>query len=116
MSENIKQIRSADEWDGLVSKNVTLVDFWAPWCGPCRLQLPILEKIAAAFAGRVQVVKVNVDENQPLAGRFGVSSIPTLYVFKDGAEVERFTGVQDEKTLANALNNVLGRKLNESSV
>jgi len=81
------------------SKGVLLVDFWAPWCGPCRTQGPIIEKVAAAMAGQAKVGKCNVDEAPKSAEKFGVRSIPTLVVLKDGKEIERFVGVQQEAAL-----------------
>ena len=81
------------------SNGVVLVDFWAPWCGPCRTQGPIVEKVAAAMAGQAKVGKCNVDEAPKSAEKFGVRSIPTLVVLKNGKEVERFVGVQQERAL-----------------
>ncbi len=77
-----------------------LVDFWAPWCAPCRMQLPIVEKMAEEG---YHVGKVNIDEQMGLAGRFGVMSIPTLIVFKDGKEQQRFVGVQSRQVLEDAM-------------
>jgi thioredoxin 1 len=88
----------------LTSKGTALVDFWAPWCGPCRIQGPILEKVASQFAGKAAVGKLNVDENATVPRKFGVSGIPTLILFKDGVEAQRFVGLQTEQTLVNALN------------
>lgn len=73
-----------------------VVDFWAPWCGPCRALTPVIEKAAAAFAGRIKLVKVNSDENQDLASAFGVRSIPSVIAFKDGRPAAQFVGAQSE--------------------
>jgi len=70
-----------------------LVDFWAAWCGPCRTLAPTVEAVAAEFQGRAKVLKLNVDDNQLSPAKYGIRGIPTLIVFKDGQEVERFVGV-----------------------
>ncbi|HEY3378726.1 MAG TPA: thioredoxin [Armatimonadota bacterium] len=70
-----------------------LVDFWAPWCGPCRAVSPILDAVGEELQGKVKIVKVNVDENQQLAVRFGVQAIPTLIIFKGGEPVDRIVGM-----------------------
>jgi thioredoxin 2 len=77
-----------------------LVDMWAPWCGPCHMIAPTIEQLAVEMAGRVRVAKMNVDENPATSSRFGVRSIPTLLVFKDGREVDRIVGVQPKATIA----------------
>lgn len=76
-----------------------VVDFWAPWCGPCRKLAPILEEVAGELDGRVQVMKLNTDENPDSPGRFGVMSIPTLIVFKGGQEAARLVGVMSKSEL-----------------
>ena len=80
-----------------------LVDLWAPWCGPCRTVAPIVDQIAAELAGRVKVAKMNVDDNPATSARFGVRSIPTLLVFKDGREVDRIVGAQPKAAIVSRL-------------
>ena len=82
---------------------VSLVDFWAEWCGPCRMMAPTIDQVAAEYEGRALVAKVDVDECQNIAVKLGVNSIPTLIIFKDGAEVKRFVGVTGKADLAKAL-------------
>jgi thioredoxin 2 len=77
-----------------------VVDFWAPWCGPCRAMAPIFEQAASEFAGKARFVKVNVDEQQALAARHAVRAIPTLVLFRDGAEIKRVSGALDAGALA----------------
>jgi thioredoxin 1 len=76
-----------------------LVDFWAPWCGPCKMIAPVLEEIASEYDGKVKVVKINIDENQTTPSNYGVRSIPTLILFKDGQEVEKIIGAQSKENL-----------------
>jgi thioredoxin 1 len=90
-----------------VSSGVALVDFWAPWCGPCRTQAKILDEVAERFAGRVGIGTVNVDENPDLAAALAIRAIPALFAFRDGRLVGRFEGVQSVETLASTLENLL---------
>ncbi len=83
-----------------------VVDLWAPWCGPCRMVAPVVEELAAEFAGRVRVAKLNVDENPATASRFHVQSIPTLLVLKGGKEMERIVGVQPKTAIVQRLQRV----------
>ena len=97
------------DFDATVANGVTLVDFWAPWCGPCKMQTPILEQqVAPAMAGRAKIAKVNVDDAKELAVRFGVKSIPALFLFKDGQVVQQFVGLQRGDALVKALDDALG--------
>jgi thioredoxin 2 len=84
-----------------------LVDAWAPWCGPCHMIAPIIDQLAAELAGRVRVVKLNVDDNPETAARFGLRSIPTLLVLKDGREVDRLVGVQPKQEITRRLARVI---------
>ena len=80
-----------------------LLDMWAAWCGPCRMIAPVIEELAAELAGRVKVAKLNVDDNKQTAARFGVRSIPTLLVFKDGREVDRLVGALPKQEILRRL-------------
>lgn len=80
-----------------------LVDFWAPWCGPCRMQAPILEKLSNSSDVNAKITKMNTDENPNTAQKFGISSIPTLIIFENGSEVDRLVGVQTEINLLEKL-------------
>jgi len=89
------------------AKTPVLVDFWAEWCGPCRRIGPIVEELADEFNGKLTVAKVNIDEHQEAANKFGVQSIPTLMLFKDGQLAERIVGAVPKETLVEAIGRVL---------
>ncbi len=84
-----------------------LVDFWAPWCGPCRMIAPIVEELAVKYAGRAVIAKVNTDEHQDMAGHLGIMGIPTLILFQDGEEVDRVVGFAPAQTLEDKLQALL---------
>lgn len=94
---------TTDNYVGETSKGVVLVDFWATWCMPCKAMAPVIEEIAGQTKGKVKVGKVDIDKNGPLANRFGIQSIPTVMIFKDGQLMETFVGVQSKASLVNAL-------------
>jgi thioredoxin 1 len=96
------------ESEVIQSDQVVLVDFWAPWCGPCRQIAPVVEQLAGENAGSAKVVKVNVDDASNSAQSYGVNSIPTLMVFKGGEVVDRFVGVQPKSRLQQALDAAKG--------
>jgi len=87
----------------LKSDKLTLVDFWAPWCGPCQVMGPILDQLADEVGDKAKVGKINVDENPDTAAKYGVMSIPTLKIFKDGKIVKEFVGVQNIDALKEEL-------------
>lgn len=101
------KVLGKDNFNDTIANGVTLVDFWAEWCGPCRMQLPILEEVSEEIGERATVGKINVDHELELAQRFGVQSIPTLILFKDGEIVDKMVGVQAKETLVDKINNAL---------
>ena len=92
--------------DGLLASSAVpvVVDFWAPWCGPCRAMAPMFEQAASTLAGKARFVKVNVDEQQALASRYGIRAIPTLVLFRGGEEVRRHSGAMDAGALVRWVN------------
>lgn len=104
MGANVKEFTDANfQSEVLGSSEPVLVDFWAPWCGPCRQIAPLIDQLASENAGAVKIGKVNVDENPSAAQSYGVSSIPTLILFKDGEPKQRFVGMQPKSRLQAAL-------------
>lgn len=107
--ENMADVTFTDqnfESDVIKADKPVLVDFWAEWCVPCRVQGPIIEEIAKEFAGSAVVGKLNVDENGTVAQQYGVMSIPTIMIFKSGQMVKQFVGVQSKDTLVAELKNL----------
>ena len=99
MSSSAAVTDASFEQDVLKSNVPVLVDFWAPWCGPCRMVAPIVDEIAKEFEGQIKVFKLNTDENPNVASQYGIRSIPTLMLFKDGQKIETVVGAVPKSTL-----------------
>lgn len=102
-----KKISSAVEFEKAIEDGVSLIDFNAPWCAPCRAQEPIIQRLSEQFEGKALVAEMNIDENQDTAMKLGIRSIPTLAVFKNGEEIQRFVGLQSQDTLFKAIEEML---------
>lgn len=102
-----KYIELTSENFDVTKEGIALVDFWAPWCGPCRMIAPIIEELANDYEGKAKICKVNTDEAQDLAVQFGVRSIPTILFFKDGELKAQLIGAQSKQIIADKLNSLL---------
>jgi putative thioredoxin len=113
---NISEINEAEFEEKVLnasSDNLILVDFWAPWCGPCKQLTPLLEKIINKAKGKVKLVKINIDENQQIAAQLKIQSIPAVFAFKDNKPVDAFQGVIPEKKIVEFIEKSLGKKIEE---
>ena len=107
-SDLIKHVSDATfEADVLKAPGAVLVDYWAEWCGPCKMLGPVLDELATEYAGKAKVAKVNIDDYQDLAGQFGIRSIPTLLIFKGGQVVEQSVGLKSKKDLKASLDRAI---------
>ena len=107
------KLSTENHFQSTIATGVVLVDFNAPWCGPCRFQEPIVKDIAKKFKGKALVSEVNVDENREIAIRLGIQSIPTLILFKNGQEIQRFIGLQPAAALSHAIDQALNQPKRE---
>jgi len=109
MSENVVELTD-DDFEAMIEdfSGVALVDFWAEWCGPCRVFAPVLEEIAAEYGKTANVAKLNVDVGRATAEKYEIRAIPTTIIFRDGKEVERFVGITKKETLKERLDAALG--------
>jgi thioredoxin 1 len=100
------EVTSAN-FEDTTKDGVSMVDFWAPWCGPCRMIAPVIEELAADFEGKAKICKVNTDEEQDLAVKFGVRSIPTILFMKNGEVVDTMVGASSKQAFADKINSLL---------
>jgi thioredoxin 1 len=98
---------SNDSFDATIAEGVTMVDFWAPWCGPCRMIAPVVEELAEDFEGKATIAKVNTDEEQEISVKYGIRSIPSILFFKDGEMVDQMVGAASKETFAEKINALL---------
>lgn len=106
MSQYVDELTN-ETFPAFIAEGLTLMDFWAPWCGPCRAIAPIVEELAAQYAGKLKVGKVNVDDEGAVAQSFGIMSIPTLIIFKDGQIAEKVVGMRNKAFLQQLVDKLL---------
>jgi len=95
---------TTENFEEVTNNGVSLVDFWAPWCGPCRMIAPVIDELATDFEGKANICKVNTDEQQDLAVKYGIRSIPTIIFMKDGEIIDQVVGAQSKQALSDKIN------------
>jgi thioredoxin 1 len=107
MSENMNI--TEEEFDGVIQNTTTpvLIDFWAEWCGPCKMLSPVIDELAAEYGEKIKIAKVNVDQQPNLAARYGIRSIPTIFIFKNGEIAEQMVGMQSKEDLKAKIDSLL---------
>jgi thioredoxin 1 len=105
-SENVK-ILTDENFSSTIKNGVSLVDFWAAWCGPCRVQGPIVDEIADEMSDKAKICKLDIDRHKKIAGQLGIQSIPTILIFKDGKMVQKLVGVKPKPILIKAINSFI---------
>ena len=98
---------TTENFENTVNNGISLVDFWAPWCGPCRMLSPVIDDLAKEFDGKANICKVNTDEQQDLAVKYGVRSVPTILFMKNGEVIDQVIGAQSKQALADKINTQL---------
>jgi thioredoxin 1 len=106
-SDKVQQVSDTDFDSTISSETPTLVDFWAPWCGPCKAIGPVVEDLAVEFDGKVNIAKMNVDDNPATPGKYGIRAIPTLILYKKGEVVDQITGAVGKSQLVDLINKAL---------
>lgn len=109
-SENMKDIATKEDFIEAIKSGVTVIDFNTPWCAPCHAQEPILLRLAKKYSENASFASMNVDQNRDVAIQYGIQSIPTLIIFKNGKEIQRFVGLQPEKVLSNTVKRIVQRE------
>lgn len=104
----MEKILTSENFDETIGQGVSLVDFWATWCGPCKMLAPTIEELSEDYEGKAKVCKVDVDENADLAQRYGIYSIPSVFIFKDGEVKEKLIGFRTKSQIAGVLDKYIG--------
>ncbi|WP_104698094.1 MULTISPECIES: thioredoxin [unclassified Helicobacter] len=98
---------NAENFDSITSKGLAVVDFWAPWCGPCRMLAPVIDELANEYDGKVAICKVNTDEQDELSAKYGIRSIPTILFMKDGQIVDQVIGATSKQSLKDKIDSLM---------